>query len=138
MAAGRLSELPLLSQPLAGSLKGNSRRVGAAALAPSSAGHIGCGHQMPLRAPGPEQSTLTAASAKGAAAAGLMTGKSGRSAAGTLHGAVADEVLLPGEYVKVVELLKKRGEKGHKILAQNEVRRNAHCVQLLGKQSAED
>jgi hypothetical protein len=52
-------------------------------------------------------------------------GKSSRSVAGTLRGVAADEVLLPGEYEKVIELLKKRGEKGHMILAQSEVR--ARC-----------
>jgi hypothetical protein len=57
--------------------------------------------------------------------AGLIGGKSSRSVAGTLRGAAADDVLLPGEYEKVVELLKKRGEKGHMILAQSEVR--ARC-----------
>lgn len=33
---------------------------------------------------------------------------------------VADQVLLPAEYEKVVELLSKRGEKGHMILALSE------------------
>lgn len=34
---------------------------------------------------------------------------------------VANDVLLPAEYEKVVELLSKRGEKGHMILALSEV-----------------
>lgn len=34
-----------------------------------------------------------------------------------------DHVLLPAEYDKVVSQLKKRGEKGHMILALNEVSR---------------
>ncbi|WIA10725.1 hypothetical protein OEZ85_010899 [Tetradesmus obliquus] len=38
-----------------------------------------------------------------------------------MRGSAADEVLLPAEYAKVVELLKKRGEKGHMILAQSEL-----------------
>jgi hypothetical protein len=60
-----------------------------------------------------------------AAGPGLAGGKSSRSVAGTLRAAAVDDVLLPAVYEKVIELLKKRGEKGYMILAQSEVR--ARC-----------
>jgi hypothetical protein len=124
LAAERLSDLPLLSRPSAGTLKSTSRRTGAASLAAKSGSNTSRSHQVPMSALGPEQSATTAASTTGTAGASdssLLGGKSSRSVAGTLRGGAADEVLLSGEYVKVIELLKKRGEKGHMILAQSEV-----------------
>lgn len=70
----------------------------------------------------------------GGTAGGLTAAKSSRSIAGTLGSMAtsADHVLLPTEYEKVVEILKKRGEKGHMILAQNEVRCAADRLTLKG------
>jgi hypothetical protein len=63
----------------------------------------------------------TTASGSGSSSNGRGLGGLGH-VAGTWAGSRPAEQLLPSEYARVVAQLKKRGEKGHMILALNEVR----------------
>lgn len=136
LAAERLSDLPLLSRHSAAATKSSSRRTGAAGLAAKPGSSTSRSYQVPSTALGPEPSAVTAISATGTAGASdssMLGSKSSRSVGATMRGSAADEVLLPAEYAKVVELLKKRGEKGHMILAQSEVRGARRITQASSK-----
>jgi hypothetical protein len=77
--------------------------------------------------------TSPAGGVTGACDFNVVGGKGSRGAGGAQRGGnAADEVVLPGEYEKVIELLKKRGEKGHMILAQSEVSSKGFLMLRVG------